>query len=134
MLVDINDLVKKTVELRSYELKANGIELEMNLSPGLPRILADYQQVQQVVLNILVNAEQALSELNHKGKIVIATGLRAGYVTIAISDNGPGIPESISDKVFQPFFHHQRSRQGCGVGAECLPRDRGSTWWQDIFP
>jgi len=115
-LVDINELVQKTLELRSYELAARGIEVEMKLCPEMPRILVDYNQIQQVVLNIIINAEQALSRLNHHGKIAIETGLKEGYVVIAISDNGAGIPEDISDKVFQPFFTTKGVGEGSGLG------------------
>ncbi len=115
-LVDINELVQKTLELWSYALAQKGIEVETKLSPEMPRILIDYNQIQQVLLNIVINAEQALGQSNRHGKIAVETGLRDGYVVIAISDNGIGIPEDISDKVFQPFFTTKGVGEGTGLG------------------
>lgn len=116
ILVDINRLIETTLELRSYELAANGIDVETRLNSEVPRILADYNQVQQVLLNIVINAEQALSESNSHGKITIETGLKDGYVIIAVSDTGPGIPDNIADKVFQPFFTTKEVGKGTGLG------------------
>lgn len=114
--IDINELIERTVELCNYEFRTTNIEVQTKLSPELPRVLADYTQIQQVVLNILVNAGQAISELKRPGKITITTEAKEGYVTIAISDNGPGIPANIQDKVFDPFFTTKEVGKGTGLG------------------
>lgn len=115
-LVDVNELIQKTVDMRSYRLATSNIELHLDLRPGLPRVLADYHQIQQVLLNILVNAEQALAEVKHQGKIWVTSSTEEGYVRISIKDNGPGIPEGNITRLFDPFFTTKEVGKGTGLG------------------
>jgi len=115
-LVDVNELIQKTLEMRSYRLVTSNIELHLELQAGLPRILADYHQLQQVLLNILVNAEQALAEVKHQGKIWLSSSAGHEYVTISIRDNGPGIPKSNITRIFDPFFTTKEVGKGTGLG------------------
>jgi len=114
--VDINDLIQRTLELRSYELKTSNIVVSTKFAPDLPKILADYNQIQQVILNIVTNAEQAMLGSKRKGKITITTGIAENNVQIRIADNGPGIaPENVG-KVFEPFFTTKEAGSGSGLG------------------
>jgi PAS domain S-box-containing protein len=113
---DINNLVQKTLDLRSYELKVNNISVYANLKPDVPEIKADYHQIQQVILNILINAEQALIEVRRRGKITITTSAVKDRVRINIADNGPGISESDIDRIFDPFFTTKEAGKGTGLG------------------
>jgi two-component system NtrC family sensor kinase len=113
---DINNLVQKTLDLRSYELKVNNISLFVNLKPDMPEITADYHQIQQVILNILINAEQALTEMRRRGKITLTTSAVKDRIRINIADNGPGISESNIDKIFDPFFTTKELGKGTGLG------------------
>ncbi|MGD0352538.1 MAG: PAS domain S-box protein [Dehalococcoidia bacterium] len=113
---DINNLVQKTLDLRSYELKVNNISVFVNLKPDVPEIKADYHQIQQVVLNILINAEQALTEMRRRGKITLTTSAVKDRIRINIADNGPGISESNIDKIFNPFFTTKELGKGTGLG------------------
>lgn len=115
-LVNINELIENTLELRSYELRTSNVDLEVKLAPDLPLITADYNQMQQVLLNILMNAEHAIAETKHTGKIIIETSTANNSVKIAITDNGPGITREIIPKIFDPFFTTKPVGSGSGLG------------------
>jgi PAS domain S-box-containing protein len=113
---DANELVQKTLNLRTYELKTSNIKVYTNLEPELPEIKADYHQIQQVILNILINAEQALTETKRRGKIIVTTSVAEDRVRICIADNGPGIPKENISRIFDPFFTTKEVGKGTGLG------------------
>lgn len=115
-LVDVNELIRRTVEMRSYRFRTSNIKVHLGLSSDLPLIMADPYQIQQVLLNILVNAEQALAEVKRQGKIWVTSSLGNGYIRVSIADNGPGIPEENISTVFHPFFTTKEVGQGTGLG------------------
>ena len=113
---DINNLVQKTLDLRSYELKVSNISVYVNLKPDMPEIKADYHQIQQVILNILINAEQALTEMRRRGKITVTTSAVKDRIRINIADNGPGISKNNIYRIFDPFFTTKEVGKGTGLG------------------
>jgi PAS domain S-box-containing protein len=113
---DANELIQKTLELRSYELKTSNIKVCANLEPKLPEIKADYYQIQQVILNIVINAEQALTETGRRGKIAVTTSVIKDHIRISIADNGPGIPKENISRIFDPFFTTKEVGKGTGLG------------------
>jgi two-component system, NtrC family, sensor kinase len=117
-LSDINDILEKTVELRSYELQVNNIEIRRDLQRNLPKTIADAHQLQQVFLNVLTNAEQAMLEAHGKGHLTIRTRTDAQKmrIIVEISDDGPGIPESYLTRIFDPFFTTKEVGKGTGLG------------------
>ncbi len=115
--VDLNEIVERTLALRSYELKVENISVECNLAQDLPETMADPHQLQQVVLNLLVNAEQAVLEGRGQGNILIRTRRLPGdRNSIEISDDGPGIPREIASRIFDPFFTTKPPGVGTGLG------------------
>jgi two-component system NtrC family sensor kinase len=119
VLCDINEILGKTIELRNYEFQVNNIELIAELNRDLPKTIADAHQLQQVFLNVITNAEQAMLEAHGRGQLTIRT--RCGDVSpqrilIEISDDGPGIPETHLTKIFDPFFTTKEVGHGTGLG------------------
>ncbi len=115
-VIDINELILKSLELRSYEHKVGNIEIVVDLHPGLPGISADENQIQQVILNIIINAEQAITSKKRGGKIKVTTGLEDSMVKIIVADDGPGIPRGMLERLFDPFFTTKEVGQGTGLG------------------
>ncbi|MFZ0467134.1 MAG: ATP-binding protein [Candidatus Acidiferrales bacterium] len=115
--VDINEIVERTVSLRGYELKIENITVSCELAHDLPATLADPYQLQQVVLNLLVNAEQAILENRGHGHIRVRTKKASEErLTIEISDDGPGIPPEVASRIFDPFFTTKPPGVGTGLG------------------
>ncbi|HWL70040.1 MAG TPA: PAS domain S-box protein [Geminicoccus sp.] len=114
--VAIADIVQGAVELAAYGLRADGIEVERRIQPDLPPVLADEDQLHQVVTNLLVNAQQALREQNAARRIVISAATEAAAIVLRIEDNGPGIPEASRSRIFDPFFTTKPIGVGTGLG------------------
>ena len=122
--VDLNEIVERTLALRSYELRVQNIHVECELDSNLPRTMADPYQLQQVVLNLLVNAEQALLEERGQGRVRVRTSHSArrpgsdtqGRILLEVSDDGPGIPPVIASRIFDPFFTTKPPGVGTGLG------------------
>lgn len=115
-VIDINDLILKTLEMRSYEHRVSNIEVISDLARDLPGVLADENQIQQVMLNVIVNAEQAIIAGRRSGIIKVATSQAGRGVRVTIADNGPGIPQGIIEKIFDPFFTTKAVGSGTGLG------------------
>lgn len=114
---DINDLVEQSLEFREYQLKLENIEIIKDLNPKLLKTMLDPNQIQQVFMNILLNAEQAMVESHGRGTIEIKTRLKNdNCIEVSISDDGPGILEEIKRKVFDPFFTTKAPGKGTGLG------------------
>ncbi|HXX19603.1 MAG TPA: PAS domain-containing protein [Candidatus Acidoferrum sp.] len=112
--VRINTLVQQVLKLRAYDSSNRGIEITENYQEDLPLLIGDPHQLQQVFLNILNNAYDAIEEVRRPGRIEIATSAHDGYVEIAFRDNGPGI--SHPDRIFDPFFTTKEVGKGTGLG------------------
>ncbi|MEP6730269.1 MAG: PAS domain S-box protein [bacterium] len=114
----LNDIVADTLELRRYALRTANIEVALDLDPTLPPTWADPFQLQQVVLNLIANAEQALGETAKERRIGIRTALEGDgtRIVLAVSDNGPGVPRAQVDRIFNPFYTTKPVGQGTGLG------------------
>jgi PAS domain S-box-containing protein len=113
---DINNVVQSALELRAYELKTSNIEVITNLAPDMPKIMLDFHQIQEVFLNLILNAEQAMTEASGGGKLTIKTVRNKRYVTSIFTDNGPGISAEHLDNIFDPFFTTKGENGGTGLG------------------
>src|SRR5471032_2087853 len=103
-VIGVNELVKQAVNLKRYQLKVNNIQLISEpIDPSYP-VLVTAQQMQQVLLNLINNAEQAVTKLDRQGVIQVEVGRNADRVYIKVSDNGGGIPSHIMPFIFDPFF------------------------------
>ncbi len=113
---NFNRLVQETVELVRRVFAKEGIELTTELERNLPWIEAHEGQVQQVILNLLQNAREALRGYRPHGAVMLRTYARDGSVVLEVEDNGPGIPEDIAQHIFEPFFTTKSSSEGTGLG------------------
>jgi PAS domain S-box-containing protein len=115
-LISINEAITKSLDLHSYRMKVNNIELLLELDPELPKTMADFYQMQQVFVNIVNNAEQAMTEAYMKGKLCVETKKVGEIIQITFTDNGPGIPEENLKRIFDPFFTTKAVGKGTGLG------------------
>ena len=117
-MVDVNQVVRETLALRAYEQRVTNITVIDALAAGLPQVFADGHQVQQVLLNLVINAEQAMLSAHGRGVLVVRTWHDADQelVILEINDDGPGIPEDLQPKIFDPFFTTKDVGQGTGLG------------------
>ena len=115
-LADINRVVTDTVELRRYAIGVEQIDLELRLDPALPLTWADPFQLQQVILNLVTNAEHALGSWEGEKKLVVATERCGDMLQVRVSDSGPGIAAPDLPRIFNPFFTTKPVGQGTGLG------------------
>ena len=113
--VDINRIVQHTVRLRALASRSSGIEVHMQLDKSDPKVRGDEQKLQQVVLNLLVNAESALRDAKVR-HLSVTTRRKDGSVVIVVSDTGHGMTASVSQRVFEPFFTTKPPGEGTGLG------------------
>jgi len=135
--VALNDIVRAAADMLGYTLRSHSIALELNLDPALPLLMGDADQLGQVLLNLLVNAQHALADREDARRIVIATGVetrREGHgsreprIWLRVSDNGPGVPPEVRERLFQPFFTTKAEGLGTGMGlsvSRSLLREHG---------
>ena len=117
-MVDVNQVVRETLALRAYEQRVSNITVIDALAAGLPQVFADGHQIQQVLLNLVINAEQAMLSANGRGILVVRTWHDADQesVVLEINDDGPGIPDDVQPKIFDPFFTTKEVGKGTGLG------------------
>jgi len=132
--VALNEMVRAAVDMLQYGYRTHGIVLQLDLAEALPDISADGDQIGQVVMNLLVNAQQALAGVEGERRVRIETGLdarsadREPRVWLRVSDNGPGVAQSARDRVFEPFFTTKPDGVGTGLGlavSRTLAREHG---------
>jgi histidine kinase len=121
--VQVNQTLKRANDILGQQLKIRGIELIWDLEPDLPRIMAEPIRLEQVFINLLINARDAIDEkwqsnetLKGEKKITVETRSNLKSITVKISDTGKGIPKAYLDKVFDPFFTTKNVGQGTGLG------------------
>ena len=115
--VDLNDVIRRTLSLTAYDLKLKDISVERELSGALPEVFGDRHGLQQVVLNLVTNAAQAVAEnpRERPREITVSTWFD-GQVHLRVADTGPGIPDEVVQSVFTPFFTTKEPGKGTGLG------------------
>jgi histidine kinase len=121
--VQVNMVLEKALEILGQQLKVRGIEVICDFEDDLPMIMADFDRMEQVFINLLINARDAIDEhwqskLHQKGdkRITLKTKSGPREITVKISDTGSGIPDSIIERIFEPFFTTKKVGQGTGLG------------------
>jgi PAS domain S-box-containing protein len=117
-LIDLNQVVRETLALRGYEQRVSNIAVIEALAGGLPQVFADPHQIQQVLLNLIINAEHAMLSANGRGSLVVRTwhDMDREAVCVEVNDDGPGVPQEVKAKIFDPFFTTKEVGQGTGLG------------------
>jgi two-component system NtrC family sensor kinase len=111
--VDVNDTVRQTIGILDNYARINNIDIQTELNPDLPIIAGDQAQLQQVFLNLISNAIDAIGK---EGWIRVKSIRSGGEILVSVTDNGPGIPEMMQRKVFDPFFTTKSAGKGTGLG------------------
>jgi len=114
--VDLNRVLNDTLALRRFVISTEQIEVITELELDLPQTWADPFQLQQVLLNLLINAEQALRAKKGRRKLTLRTQRKGGRIIASVSDNGPGISEEMLSRIFEPFFTTKPVGEGSGLG------------------
>ena len=122
-LQSIRPILESTHQLLRNQLLAGRIELTLEFEPGLPEVEVHANQIKQVFVNIINNAAQAIAGARPQagGRIQIVTQCQPDGISVSIADNGPGIPEALAQRVFEPFFSTKSEGEGTGLGLSiCL--------------
>ena len=137
----LHQLVERTIELNTYALRAGRIDVDMQLPGDLPLVLVDADQIQQVLLNLTLNAIQAIRASKPSGTITVSARVapHAGpdgesRVRLTVEDDGPGIKESVRGRIFEPFFttkeDGERTGLGLSVSHEIMAAHDGNLWFE----
>jgi len=112
--IQLNTILRQTIKLRSYDFASHGVEVSEEFDENLENAMGDAQQLQQVFLNILNNAYDAIQESGNRGKIRIRTRRAVDCIEVAFIDNGTGVSDP--DRIFDPFFTTKQAGKGTGLG------------------
>ena len=139
MMVDVNDIVRETLGLRSYEQRVHNVEVTQTLAANLPPVFADGHQVKQILLNLVINAEQAMITAHGRGRLSVRTwhDAESESIVLEVNDDGPGIPTEDQSKIFDPFFTTKEVGQGTGLGlsvAYGIVQEHGGRMWVTSRP
>jgi len=126
--IQINDVIQSTLDLKRYQIRVDNIQVELHLSGDIPETMGDPHHMQQVFMNIVNNAHQAMLDHSGSGRLTVETELRDDDIIIRFKDTGPGIPEDVMDSIFDPFFTTKPEGKGTGLGlsiCRALVEDHG---------
>ena len=134
----VNQVLDDTLELRGYELRVRGIEVTRDYDEQIPETMADAHQLQQVFLNLVTNAEQAMEKSPRESQRLIVRTRRTGAVIrIDVEDTGPGIPPNLLERIFNPFFTTKPTGSGTGLGLSIslgIVREHEGRIWAENAP
>lgn len=133
----LNALVQAAVELLEVPCRHEGIAFETDLAADLPLTWADPHQLQQVVVNLVTNARQAMVGAGRRGRIRLSTRLAGGFLELRVADEGPGIPASVLPRIFDPFFTTKAPGEGTGLGlsvCHSVVSAHGGSIWAESRP
>jgi two-component system NtrC family sensor kinase len=113
---DLNEIVRAALAWRANDLRANDIALDEQYAEELPLVIVNREEIQQVILNLILNAEHATRGSDKPGVLHVRTGSAAGTVFVEIADEGPGVPREAAARIFEPFFTTKFVGEGTGLG------------------
>jgi two-component system NtrC family sensor kinase len=142
----LNDIVRAAADMLGYTLRSHGVQLDLVLADGMPEVQADPDQLGQVVLNLVVNAQQAMANVEGPRCLTLSTGVEAlrptplsrePRVWLRVSDTGPGVPLEVRDRLFEPFFTTKDAGFGTGLGlsvSRSIVREHGGELMLESAP
>ncbi len=136
-ILDVNGLVERTLQLHEHSLRRNNIEVDFRPQSDLPGVIGDANQLIQVFLNLVTNAEQAICEVRDTGRIQIRLGCIGRHVSITVQDDGVGIRPEALPRIFDPFYTTKRPGGGTGLGLSiCMSiiREHGGNIEAETLP
>jgi PAS domain S-box-containing protein len=136
---DVNAVIDKTLEMKKYQLHVNSIEIACELDRDLPRTLIDFHQMQQVLLNLVNNAQYAMTRKRqaNPSKLHVRSSLHDGAILIEIADNGEGMDQETLERIFDPFFTTREAGKGTGLGLSVsygIVKEHGGRIWARSDP
>jgi two-component system NtrC family sensor kinase len=135
---DINQVIENTLELRGYDLSGRGIQIERSYGDPPPSTMVDAYQLQQVILNLVTNAEQAMAGVERgRHRLTVRTRRNAEAIRIEIEDTGPGIPPDGLERIFNPFYTTKAVGHGTGLGLSIslgIISEHGGRIWAENVP
>jgi len=135
--LDLNNLLERTLQLQEHSLRRNNIEVDFHPETDLPAVIGDANQLIQVILNLVTNAEQAIREVRDTGRIRIRAGRNGKQLSITVQDDGVGIRPEALPRIFDPFYTTKRPGGGTGLGLSiCMSiiREHGGNIEAEILP
>jgi len=134
----LNQVLDDTLELRGYELRVRGIDVRREYDESLPDTMADAHQLQQVFLNLITNAEQAMEQRDgHHHRLTVRTRRSGDTMRIEVEDSGGGIPANLIERIFNPFFTTKPTGSGTGLGLSIslgIVREHEGRIWAENVP
>ncbi len=134
----LNGIIEKTLDLKAYQLRVNNLQVVKRLEQGLPKTMLDFNQIQQVLLNIINNAQYAITSDRGQGTLTVSTRVEDGRIQLRVADDGPGIAPEILGRIFDPFFTTKPVGEGSGLGLSVsygIVRDHGGRiWGESVAP
>jgi two-component system NtrC family sensor kinase len=113
----LNEVVESMAQLLAYPVRSSGCRMVLALDRSIPSVIGDPHEIEQAIVNLVTNAQQAMTGADARGAITLTTSVGSqGRVALEVDDEGPGIPEAMRTKIFDPFFTTKPSGQGTGLG------------------
>jgi two-component system NtrC family sensor kinase len=135
--VSVADLVQKALDFRAYELQVSNIHVVTRFDPATPMIMSDPHQLDQVFLNLVINAEYFMSTAHGGGTLNVGVGRAGDRVRVSLADDGPGIAPDVMPKIFDPFFTTKEVGKGSGLGLSIcygIVHEHGGTIYAESAP
>jgi PAS domain S-box-containing protein len=135
--LDVSSLIERTLQLHEHSLRRNNVEVEFHPQPGLEPVIGDANQLIQVFLNLISNAEHAIREVRESGRIQIRVGRIGGHISVTVQDDGVGILPEALPKLFDPFYTTKRPGGGTGLGLSictAIVREHGGSIDVETLP
>ncbi len=135
--IGLNGLLEDSLRLQQHQLDLHNITVTKELAPDLPKTMADFHQLQQVLMNLIGNAQDAMGQQTAKKLLAIKTRKIGGFISVELADSGPGIPADCLGNIFEPFFTTKEPGKGTGLGLSIsfgIIAGHGGRIWAENIP